>query len=444
MTAPAWTIERIEQTFLGYMAEHGHAIIAGHSVRSPTDDVLFTTAGMHPLVPYLHGDEVHPAGKRLADVQRCVRTTDIDEVGDDTHLTVFEMLGNWSLGDYFKETSIPQSFALLTGPFGIDPGRLYVTVFAGDTEVPGDQEAPRIWAETFRRAGVDPDGRITPLGTDDNWWSDGRAGLCGPDTEIFVFVGDGEAPPFADRPEFVEIWNNVFMTYNRHLDGTLDMLEQHNVDTGMGLERLAMYLNGHSSVWQNDELSALLAEVADAIGVDPAALDADGTRSLRIIVDHLRAALVIAAVGIHPSASRQGYVLRKLVRRAVRHTELLRGTDDGLAETIEAAGSRVLTVISRRWTDLDVDGPGTAALAVVTRESKKFSNTLRRGVEHLRRDADQGKRFDGDLAFTLADTLGYPAELSAEEAARIGMDVDADWERRYRELREEQRARSRG
>ncbi|MEM9517570.1 MAG: alanine--tRNA ligase-related protein, partial [Actinomycetota bacterium] len=255
MSAPEWTIEQIQSTFLNFMADRGHAIIEGHSVRSPTDDVLFTTAGMHPLVPYLHGDEAHPAGKRLTDVQRCVRTTDIDEVGDHTHLTVFEMLGNWSLGDYFKETSIPQSFELLTGPFAIDPRRLYVTVFAGDDEVPADNEAPAIWSETFRQAGVDPSGRITPLGTDDNWWSDGRAGLCGPDTEIFVYVGDGDPPPFGDRPEFVEIWNNVFMTYNRHEDGTLDMLEQHNVDTGMGLERLAMYLNGHNSVWQNDELS---------------------------------------------------------------------------------------------------------------------------------------------------------------------------------------------
>ncbi|MEO1055935.1 MAG: alanine--tRNA ligase-related protein [Actinomycetota bacterium] len=443
MTAQKWTIEQIQSTFLNFMADRGHAVIEGHSVRSPTDDVLFTTAGMHPLVPYLHGDEVHPAGKRLTDVQRCVRTTDIDEVGDNTHLTVFEMLGNWSLGDYFKETSIPQSFELLTGPFGIDPHRLYVTVFAGDAEVPADNDAPAIWSETFRAAGVDPTGRITPLGTDDNWWSDGRAGLCGPDTEIFVYVGDGDAPPFGDRPEFVEIWNNVFMTYNRHEDGTLDMLEQHNVDTGMGLERLAMYLNGHNSVWQNDELSTLLAEVADALGVDSTALDDDQLRSLRIVVDHLRAALVIAAVGIHPSASRQGYVLRKLVRRAVRQTELLRGSDEALAETIAAAGERVLAVISGRWHDLDPDQAGTAALAVVTREANKFSNTLRRGVEHLRRDAANGKAFDGDLAFTLADTLGYPAELSAEEAARIGMDIDTTWPRRYRELRADQQARSR-
>ena len=183
----AWTIEHIERTFLDYMERHGHVVIEGHSVRSPTDDVLFTTAGMHPLTPYLKG-EPHPAGKRLADVQRCVRTTDVDEVGDNTHLTVFEMLGNWSLGDYFKETSIPQSFGLLTDEFGIDPRSIYVTVFAGAEGLPFDDEAQAIWEQTYADVGVDPKGRINPLV--DNWWSNGPVGLCGPDTEIFVYVGD--------------------------------------------------------------------------------------------------------------------------------------------------------------------------------------------------------------------------------------------------------------
>ncbi|MET0578630.1 MAG: alanine--tRNA ligase-related protein, partial [Ilumatobacteraceae bacterium] len=192
-----WTIEQIERTFLSYMVAHGHVVIEGHSVRSPTDDVLFTTAGMHPLIPYLKGELVHPAGRRLTDVQRCVRTTDVDEVGDNTHLTVFEMLGNWSLGDYFKETSIPQSFGLLTGEFGIDPRSIYVTVFSGAEGLPFDDEAQAIWEQTFVDAGVDPTGRINPLG-EDNWWSNGPVGLCGPDTEIFVHVGDGAAPPFAD------------------------------------------------------------------------------------------------------------------------------------------------------------------------------------------------------------------------------------------------------
>ncbi|MET0326957.1 MAG: alanine--tRNA ligase-related protein [Ilumatobacteraceae bacterium] len=439
-----WTIEQIERTFLSYMVAHGHVVIEGHSVRSPTDDVLFTTAGMHPLIPYLKGELVHPAGRRLTDVQRCVRTTDVDEVGDNTHLTVFEMLGNWSLGDYFKETSIPQSFGLLTGEFGIDPHSLYVTVFAGDDEVPADAESPAIWEQVFADAGVDPTGRINPLGEDDNWWSNGPVGLCGPDTEIFVHVGDGVAPPFADIPEFVEIWNNVFMTYNRSADGVLTGLAQRNVDTGMGLERLALFLNDHTSVWETDELALLLDEVGDVLGVKPAALDADGTRSLRIVTDHLRASLAIAAAGIQPSASRQGYVLRKLIRRAVRHGELLQGTDQGLAQALITATDRVSDVMGRRWPDVGPGAGGDAARETIDKEARKFSKTLRKGVDQLQHFADLAAVFDGDLAFKLADTMGYPVELSAEEAGRIGMALAPDWEARYDALREEQRARSRG
>jgi alanyl-tRNA synthetase len=441
--AEQWTIERIERTFLGFMADRGHVVIEGHSVRSPTDDVLFTTAGMHPLTPYLHG-EPHPAGTRLTDVQRCVRTTDIGEVGDNRHLTVFEMLGNWSLGDYFKETSIPQSFELLTSVFGIDPHALYVTVFAGDDDVPRDDEAVAIWTKTFTDAGVDPAGRINPLGDEDNWWSNGPTGLCGPDTEIFVYVGEGPAPAFADLPIFVEIWNNVFMTFDRADDGTLSTLDQRNVDTGMGLERLAMFLNGHNSVWQTDELALLLDEVAAGLDVDVAGLDEAGQRSLRIVADHARAALAIAAADIRPAASRQGYVLRRLIRRAVRHAELLRGTEDGLLDAVLDATGRVGVVMGRRWPDVGPGPTGDAALAVIGDEAKKFARTLRHGVDELRRRAEHGTAFDGELAFHLADTLGYPAELSAEEAERIGMAVDPGWHQDFDALREEQRARSRG
>ena len=441
-----WTIQQIERTFLSYMERHGHAVIPGHSVRSPTDDVLFTTAGMHPLVPYLRGDLAHPAGRRLADVQRCVRTTDIDEVGDDRHLTVFEMLGNWSLGEYFKETSIPQSFGLLTGELGIDPRTLDVTVFAGSDEVPADDESPEIWAQAFRDAGVDPAGRIHPRGADDNWWSNGPVGLCGPDTEIFVYVGDrpdGEREPFGDIPEYVEIWNNVFMTYDRAADGELTVLSQRNVDTGMGLERLALILDGHGSVWHTNELRELTARVADALGVGPVD-GGDALRSLRVVTDHLRAALCVAAAGIEPSASRQGYVLRKLIRRAVRHGELLRGTDEDLAGTLTDAAHQVSLVLRRRWPDVGPGQRGDPAMATVEEEVGRFARTLRRGVERLQHDADGDRTFDGDLAFLLADTLGYPVELSAEEARRIGMPLADGWQERYAELREQQRRRSRG
>ncbi len=436
----AWTIEQIERTFLGYMERHGHVVIEGHSVRSPTDDVLFTTAGMHPLTPYLKG-EPHPAGRRLTDVQRCVRTTDVDEVGDNTHLTVFEMLGNWSLGDYFKETSIPQSFGLLTNEFGIDPHKIYVTVFAGAEGLPFDDEAHAIWEQTFADAGVDLTGRINPLV--DNWWSNGPVGLCGPDTEIFVYVGDEPAVPFADIPEYVEIWNNVFMSFDRALSGELTPLPQRNVDTGMGLERLALFINGHDTVWKTDELHELTIVVGDTLGVDPDRLEGDQQHSLRIVTDHLRASLAIAAAGITPSASRQGYVLRKLIRRAVRHAELLKGTDQGLAQSLVEATDRVSDVMGRRWPDVGPGTGGDVARETIDKEALKFSKTLRKGVDHLQMLADESKVFDGDLAFRLADTLGYPVELSAEEATRIGMSIDDEWPHRYEELREEQRARSR-
>jgi alanyl-tRNA synthetase len=445
----AWTLDDVEQGFLRYMQDHGHALIDGHSVLSPTDDVLFTTAGMHPLTPYLHG-EPHPAGRRLCDVQRCVRTTDIDEVGDNRHLTIFEMVGNWSLGDYFKETAIPQSLGLLTEVFGIDPRSLHVTCFAGDPGegLAADDEAPAIWAQCFADAGVDPDGHIHPLGSDDNWWSNGRTGLCGPDTEMFVYVGDereGERPDFADTPEFVEIWNNVFMTYDRSEDGTLTHLAQRNIDTGMGAERTQLFLDGGATVWDTPELRALLDAVAHGLGLgsrdgDPG--DDQRVASQRIVADHLRAALVIAAAGVHPSASRQGYVLRRLVRRAVRHAELLTGTEDRLVDRVRAVTEEVAAVQGQRWPDL-TGATGDHAREVVEGETAKFAKALRRGLDQLHADAGEGKAFDGDLAFRAADTLGYPAELAAEEAGRIGMPITPGWQDRYDQLREQQRERSR-
>lgn len=425
-----WTNEDIQQRFLGYMAANGHAVIDGHSVRSPTDDVLFTTAGVHPLTPYLSG-EPHPAGRRLADVQRCIRTADIDEVGDDTHLTVFEMLGNWSLGDYFKDTAIPQSFALLTEELGIDPDRLRVTVYAGDDEVPHDDEAADLWAQSFRDAGVDPAGRVDPQDDEDNWWSHGPVGPCGPVSEVFVNaagVGGGDG--------LVEVWGNVFMAYDRTDDGSLAPLDQRNVDTGMGLERMAAVLAGRSSVWATDELAALTDEVAAALGVAALTDGADGTRSLRIVADHLRAALVIAAAGVQPSATREGYVLRRLVRRAVRHGELLMGSDGKLAASLTAAADGVAGVMGDRWTDIGAGPTGDAARAVVEKEAGTFARTLGKGNQLLHGRAEAGDEFDGDLAFALAGTHGYPAEVAAEEAERLGMPVHPDWAVRYDVLRD--------
>jgi alanyl-tRNA synthetase len=437
----SWTLDEVERRFLQRMQDNGHVLIDGHSLLSPTPDVLFTTAGMHPLTPYLLG-EPHPAGKRLTDVQRCVRTTDIEEVGDNSHLTIFEMVGNWSLGDYFKETAIPLSLALLTEDFGIDPTHLYVSVFGGSDELGADQEAPAIWAQGFSDAGVDPAGHINPLGIEDNWWSNGPIGLCGPDTEMFVYVGNESSPTFADTPEFIEIWNNVFMTYDRSEDGTLRELDHKNIDTGMGAERAELFLNHQTTVWETPELAELLDGVARALGVPTANLDADQTRSLRIVADHLRAALAIAAAGVYPAASRQGYVLRRLIRRSVRHAELLTGTEDGLAAKVGAASAEVGVIQGRRWSDLTGES-GDAAQVTIDKEMGKFAKALRYAIDHLHEDADEGKTFDGEIAFKCADRLGYPAELAAEEADRIGMTVDPDWPVRYEELKEEARARSR-
>lgn len=436
-----WTLDEVENRFLQYMEDNGHQLIEGHSVMSPTDDVLFTTAGMHPLTPYLHG-QPHPKGTRLCDVQRCVRTTDIDEVGDNRHLTIFEMVGNWSLGDYFKERAIPQSMGLLTDVYGIDPEKLYVTVFAGlpDIGMGLDTEAVGLWEQAFADRGVDPSGHITPL--TDNWWSNGPVGLCGPDTEMFVYVGDEVGPTFADTPEFVEIWNNVFMTYERDDQGTLTELGQRNIDTGMGAERTELFLNGRSTVWETPEMAALLDAVSRGLQIADGDLDDDAVRSQRIIADHLRASLAIAAAGIYPSASRQGYVLRRLVRRSVRHAQLLTGSDD-VAPLLTAATAEVSEVQGKRWTDLD-DEPGEHAREVIDREVAKFSKALRHGLDVLHREADGGGTFDGDFAFRAADTLGYPVELSLEEAQRVGMAVDPGWRERYEELRREQQERSRG
>jgi len=440
----AWTLDEVEERFLQRMRANGHVQIEGHSVLSPTPDVLFTTAGMHPLTPYL-GGETHPEGRRLCDVQRCVRTTDIDEVGDNTHLTVFEMVGNWSLGDYFKETAIPQSMALLSEDFGIDPEQLYVSVFAGDPAqgLAPDVEAAEIWEQCFSEAGVDSTGHITPLGIDDNWWSNGPSGLCGPDTEMFVYVGTESKPVFADIPEFVEIWNNVFMTYDRAEDGTLSELGQRNIDTGMGAERAELFLNGQNTVWETPEMLVLLDGVARGLQIGTDGLSADQVRSLRIVTDHLRAALAIAAAGVYPSASRQGYVLRRLVRRSVRHAELLTGTEDGLAARLHEASGQVASLQGQRWADLTGES-GDKARETLDKEVSKFAKALRYAVDQLHETADRGSVFDGDLAFRCADTLGYPAELAAEEAARIGMTLDPAWPDRYEQLREEQRERSRG
>ena len=260
---------------------------------------------------------------------------------------------------------------------------------------------------------------------------------------MFVYVGDETSPTFADLPEFVEIWNNVFMTYERDADGTLTELSQRNIDTGMGAERTELFLNNRATVWETPEMAALLDAVSRGLGVADASLDDDAIRSLRIVADHLRAALTIAAAGVYPSASRQGYVLRRLIRRSVRHAELLTGSDAEVATKVNQAANEVADVQGLRWDDLNGES-GEHAREVIDREVAKFAKALRHGLDTLHREADNGATFDGDFAFKAADTLGYPAELALEEAERVGMTVDPGWRERYEELRREQQERSRG
>ena len=294
-------VTRTAGEFTRFFRQRGHQPVTGATlIPPPGDPVLFTTSGMHPLTPYLEG-RPHPLGTRLAGRQRCLRTTDLDEVGDSWHLTVFEMLGTWSLGDYGGPQSLRWCHELITGPFGIDPGRLHATVFGGDGQTGPDTELARTW----ERLGVPAEPTVT-----DNWWSNGPSGLCGPDSELFVWTGDGppRSTPTGDS-RWVELWNHVMLRYDRQPDGRLVPLDRPAVDTGMGLERLLMVLQGRDSVYQTDVFAPWLRTLTDLW--DP------GERDLRLLADHLRSGIVVIADGVLPSSTGRGYVLRRLVRRVL-------------------------------------------------------------------------------------------------------------------------------
>ncbi|MBC7503564.1 alanine--tRNA ligase, partial [Candidatus Gracilibacteria bacterium] len=307
-------VSTIRQKYLDFFLSHGHAIIPSAPLVPENDpSVLFNTAGMQPLIPYLLG-EPHPSGKRLADVQKCVRTGDIDDVGDDTHLTFFEMLGNWSLGDYFKKESIEMSWEFLTDKrwLALDPAMISVTVFEGDANAPRDEESATIW----KSIGM-PIDRIAYLPADDNWWAAGPTGPCGPDTEIFYWMGEGKPPAGSnvetDPKSWMEIWNNVFMQYNRVDANTLNTLPAQCVDTGMGIERCAVTLNKYASVYETDSFAPVLQKIKAIVGEKNYI-----ERSARIIADHLRTATHMISDGVTPKNVDQGYILRRLIRRAIR------------------------------------------------------------------------------------------------------------------------------
>jgi alanyl-tRNA synthetase len=422
------TGRELKQKYIEFFRGHGHAVISGKSLIPENDPtVLFTTAGMHPLVPFILG-EPHPAGRRLVDVQRCIRTGDIEEVGDRHHLTFFEMLGNWSLGDYFKDLAIRLSYEFLTSKqwLGFDPARLSVTVFAGDAEVPADQEAASVW----RSLGI-PKERIYFLGREDNWWGPaGQSGPCGPDTEMFIDTGSPPCSPEC-RPgckcgKYFEIWNNVFMQYNKTPEGAYLSLAQKTVDTGMGVERTCAMLQGRYSVFETEMLQPILNAVQSATGAaygkDPSA-----DRSIRIIADHIRSAVFILGdeKGVTPSNLGQGYILRRLIRRAIRHARKLGVERDFLDGPARA------TIEANREDYFELERKREHVLQELALEEKRFLSTLQKGeheFEKLLPNLLKNPRpvVPGRVAFRLYDTYGFPIELTQELASEHGLSVDLE------------------
>lgn len=407
----------LRQHYLSFFERHGHVIIPSASLVPENDpSVLFTTAGMHPLVPYLMGQK-HPQGKRLVDVQKCVRTDDIDEVGDNTHCTFFEMLGNWSLGDYFKQESITMSFQFLTEELGIDIKRLAVTCFAGDETAPRDETSFHTW----KSLGI-PEARIAFLGKEDNWWPSGgkHPGPQGPDTEIFYWTGDIEAPPHFDTADkrWVEIWNNVFMEFNRTTDGAYQPLAQKNVDTGMGLERTAMVLSGKTNIYDTDLFLPIIEKIR-ALAATPSLV------SERIIADHIRAAIFLLADHVLPSNVDQGYILRRLIRRAVRHGRKL----GIMGNFLEILGAIVIATYQDAYPQL-MHHP-VSLLQALQDEETQFNKTLENGLKEFRKleaqlTAKGEKQIDGEAAFHLYDTFGFPIEITKELASEIGFTTDEE------------------
>lgn len=388
--------------------------------------VLFTTAGMHPLVPYLLGEK-HPAGTRLTDYQKCIRTGDIDEVGDPSHLTCFEMLGNWSLGDYFKKESIAFSYEFLTSPkwLGLDPKKISVTVFAGDENAPRDEDAANYWKENGM-----PEDKIAYLPASDNWWAAGPTGPCGPDTEIFYWVGEGLPPVGSnkgtDPANWMEIWNNVFMQFNRKDEKTLEPLPKQNVDTGMGLERTNCILQGKTSVYLTEVFEPIIKKI-DELSSYTYGSDGEKDKSVRIIADHSRAAVFILGDqrGVTPSNLGAGYVLRRLIRRAVRHGMKL-GIDKAfLAQIAEA----VVANFKNAYPELEQNKD--KIYKELTAEEDRFRLTLKNGEAEFQKMLpnlmkNPKKEISGKVAFRLYDTFGYPLELTQELGAEHGFTVDIE------------------
>lgn len=405
------TAQELRQKYLDFFQERGHAILPSAPLVPENDpSVLFNTAGMQPLVPYLLG-KPHPMGKRLVDVQKCVRTGDIEDVGDDTHLTFFEMLGNWSLGDYFKQESIGWSWEFLTDPkwLGLNPNMLSVTVFAGDANAPRDEESAGIW----KSLGVPVD-KIAYLPAEDNWWAAGPTGPCGPDTEIFYWVGAGapQGHKGSHPKEWMEIWNNVFMQYNRVDAATLKKLPAPCVDTGMGLERTIVTLNGLHNVYETDAFADVLATIKAAVDEQQY-----NERSARIIADHLRAATHMLSDGVTPKNVDQGYILRRLIRRAIREFYKM-GYEEPM---IAAIGKLFIGKFEAVYKSIQVNQE--RILEELTREESRFRNTLIKGLKEFEQRIQSGSLSSKD-AFDLFSTYGFPLEMTQELALEKNIAID--------------------
>ena len=421
------TANDLRSIYIEFFKSKNHAEISGQSLIPENDpSVLFTTAGMHPLVPYLLGEK-HPAGTRLTDYQKCIRTGDIDEVGDPSHLTCFEMLGNWSLGDYFKKESIAFSYEFLTSPkwLALDPRKISVTVFAGDENAPRDEEAATFWKENGM-----PEDKIAYLPASDNWWAAGPTGPCGPDTEIFYWVGEGLPPAGSnkgtDSKNWMEIWNNVFMQYNRVDEKTLVPLPKQNVDTGMGLERTNCILQGKTSVYLTEVFQPIIKTIEGLSGYTYGT-DDEKDKSVRIIADHSRSSVFILGdqKGVTPDRVGAGYVLRRLIRRAVRHGMKLGIEKDFMAEI----AATVIENFKNAYPELEENKE--KVFRELTAEEAKFRTTLKKGEAEFQKllpnlMKNPKKIISGKVAYNLYETYGYPLELTQELGAENGFTVDVE------------------
>ena len=458
------TSKELKEKYIEFFKEKGHKEIPSASLVPENDpSVLFTTAGMHPLVPYLLSED-HPLGARLVNVQKCVRTGDIEDVGDSTHNTFFEMLGNWSMGDYFKSDSIRWSWEFLTGEkwLAIDPKRIKVTVFEGDGDSPRDEKAIKVWKKCFEKAGIEGEiysdkkmnnetARIFPLPKEDNWWGPaGEIGPCGPDTEIFIDLkkpvnfekcpDERNCKPGCSCGRYVEIWNNVFMEYFKTADGKYNSLKQKNIDTGMGVERTVAILNGFDNIYETDVLAPIIEKIKTLIPTPAyrtgrlSQSERESTTSYRIIADHIRTAVFIISDGIAPSNLDRGYILRRLLRRAIRHGNLLKMPNGFLLPLAEV----VIDIYKEFYPELEKNKD--KILEEIKKEEEKFEKTLERGLKELEKLELIGKaqrveaekeikvfnRVDAKKAFYIFQTFGFPLEMIQEELAKRGLLVNEE------------------